>query len=53
MRVTILVSAVFAALAVATPVESEEHMALQKRWCDGHPVPNPACPHGLFQVSGS
>lgn len=53
VHLTILISALFAALAIATPVESEEHRALQKRSCDGHPVPHPACPTESFQVMDS
>jgi hypothetical protein len=45
---SLIVPAFLATLAIAVPVE--DHMELQRRWCDGHYVNNPACPHTLYQV---
>ena len=56
MRFSILISAILAAVAIATPVSKsspEEGGLLAIRAeddCPSNPVPNPACPSGLFQV---
>ena len=51
MRLSIIIPALFTALAAATPAPASDSPELVKRYCGNNPPPHPACPKGLFQVS--
>ena len=51
MRLSIIMPALIAALAVATPAPETDGPELVKRYCGPNPPAHPACPQGLFQVS--
>lgn len=53
IRLSILIPAFVAILAAATPSPASDSVELIKRYCGNNPPADPACPQGLFQVSGN
>ena len=51
MRLSIIISALIASLAVAAPAPESDSPELVKRYCGDNPPTHPACPKGRFVVS--